>query len=81
MSKERKSTINGSFNYGEFATILKVKHFKPDIVKASEACKNSRQVTENHFEELLEMVKIGSSAERTMEDGIKLSRHACYLIV
>lgn len=27
------------------------------------------------------MVKIGSGAERGFDDGVKLSRYACYLIV
>lgn len=57
------------------------RHFKPVIDKAKEACKNSGQQVKDHFEEFLEMVKIGSGAERPMEDGIKLSRYACYLIV
>ncbi len=34
-----------------------------------------------YFEEVLEMVRIGSGAERPMEDGVKLSRYVCYLIV
>lgn len=57
------------------------RHFKPVIDKAKEACKNSGQRAEDHFEDFLEMVKIGSGAERPMEDGVKLSRYACYLIV
>lgn len=61
--------------YSEF------RHFKPVIEKAKEACKNSGQPIENHFEDYLEMVKIGSGAERPFNDGIKLSRYACYLIV
>ena len=57
------------------------RHFKPVIEKAKEACKNSGQPVENHFEDYLEMVKIGSGAERPFDDGVKLSRYACYLIV
>ncbi|MBU2554195.1 MAG: DNA damage-inducible protein D [Bacteroidetes bacterium] len=57
------------------------RHFKPVIEKAKEACVNSGQEIENHFEDFLEMVKIGSGAKRPMEDGVKLSRYACYLIV
>jgi DNA-damage-inducible protein D len=57
------------------------RHFKPVIEKAKEACKNSGQNVADHFEEFLEMVKIGSGAERGFDDGIKLSRYACYLIV
>ena len=56
------------------------RHFLPVIEKAKIACKNSGQRIENHFEDILEMVEIGSGAERTL-DSVKLSRYACYLIV
>jgi DNA-damage-inducible protein D len=61
--------------YSEF------RHFKPVIEKAKEACINSKQLVEDHFEDFLEMVTIGSGALRPMEDGVKLSRYACYLVV
>lgn len=57
------------------------RHFKPVIDKAKVACENSGQDVTDHFEDFLEMVKIGSGAERGFEDGVKLSRYACYLIV
>lgn len=57
------------------------RNFKPVIDKAKEACKNSGQAIENHFVDFHEMVKIGSGAERGFDDGVKLSRYACYLIV
>lgn len=57
------------------------RNFKPVIDKAKEACKNSGQPIENHFVDFHEMVKIGSGAERGFDDGVKLSRYACYLIV
>lgn len=57
------------------------RNFKPVIDKAKEACKNSGQVIGNHFVDFHEMVKIGSGAERGFDDGVKLSRYACYLIV
>jgi DNA-damage-inducible protein D len=60
--------------YSEF------RHFIPVIERAKEACKNSGQLIENHFEDMLDMVRIGSGAEREVE-SIKLSRYACYLIV
>lgn len=60
--------------YSEF------RHFLPVIERAKEACNNSDQPIQDHFEEYLEMVPIGSGAERKME-SIKLSRFACYLIV
>jgi len=57
------------------------RHFKPVIIKAKEACVNSGQLVEDHFEVFLEMVAIGSGAQRPFDDGVKLSRFACYLIV
>lgn len=56
------------------------RHFLPVIEKAKIACENSGQRIENHFEDILEMVEIGSGAERPL-DSVKLSRYACYLIV
>lgn len=56
------------------------RHFLPVIGKAKIACQNSGQRVEDHFEDILEMVGIGSGAERPV-DSIKLSRYACYLIV
>ncbi|MCA4896134.1 MAG: DNA damage-inducible protein D [Cytophagales bacterium] len=56
------------------------RHFLPVIERAKEACKNSGQSIANHFEDILEMVPIGSGAQRTSE-SVKLSRYACYLIV
>lgn len=56
------------------------RHFLPVIEKAKIACENSGQRIENHFEDILEMVEIGSRAERPVE-SVKLSRYACYLIL
>ena len=56
------------------------RHFKPVIDKAKEACKNSGYAVADHFEDILDMVSIGSGAEREIDD-VKLSRYACYLIV
>ncbi|NEW84147.1 MAG: DNA damage-inducible protein D [Mariniphaga sp.] len=66
---------------GKILEYSEFRHFKPVIEKAREACIKSGLLVENHFENYLEMVKIGSGAERPFEDGIKLSRYACYLIV
>lgn len=66
---------------GKILEYSEYRHFKPVIEKAKEACRNSGQEIANHFEDFLEMVRIGFGAERPMEDGVKLSRHACYLIV
>jgi DNA-damage-inducible protein D len=57
------------------------RNFKPVIEKAKEACENSGEEIGNHFVEFHEMVRIGSGAERGFDDGVKLSRYACYLIV
>jgi DNA-damage-inducible protein D len=56
------------------------RHFKPAIDRAKEACKDSGYTASDHFEDILDMVSIGSGAERKLED-VKLSRYACYLIV
>lgn len=56
------------------------RHFTPVIEKAKEACKNSDNNIEDHFDHVLDMVKIGSGAKREIED-VRLSRYACYLII
>lgn len=56
------------------------RHFVPVIERAKEACRNSGIKIPDHFEDILTMVKIGSGAEREIED-VRLSRYACYLIV
>lgn len=56
------------------------RHFTPVIGKAKIACKNSGQAVADHFEDVLEMVGIGSGAKRSIE-SMKLSRYACYLII
>jgi DNA-damage-inducible protein D len=67
--------LSKALEYSEY------RNFKPVIEKAKEACKNSGQEIADHFVEFHEMVKIGSGAERGFDDGVKLSRYACYLIV
>lgn len=54
--------------------------FLPVIDKAKHACKNSSQLVKEHFAHVSDMVKIGSNAERLVDD-YQLSRYACYLIV
>jgi DNA-damage-inducible protein D len=56
------------------------RHFLPVIGKAREACQNSHHPVADHFEDVLDMVEIGSGAQREVED-VRLSRYACYLIV
>lgn len=45
---------------GKILEYSEFRHFKPVIEKAREACRNSGQPVENHFEDYLGMVKIGS---------------------
>ncbi len=56
------------------------RHFLPVIERAKIACENSAQLVSDHFEDILEMVPLGSGALRKFE-GVKLSRYGCYLIV
>lgn len=56
------------------------RHFLPVVERAREACRNSGQPVADHFEDILEMVEIGSGARRELPD-VRLSRYACYLIV
>lgn len=56
------------------------RHFLPVVERAKEACGKSSQPITDHFEDVLEMVDIGSGAKRQLPD-IRLSRYACYLIV
>ena len=56
------------------------RHFLPVVERAREACRNSGHLVTDHFEDILEMVDIGSGAKRELPD-VRLSRYACYLIV
>lgn len=56
------------------------RHFQPVIERAKDACRNSGHPVDDHFEDILDMVEIGSGAKRQIAD-IRLSRYACYLIV
>ncbi len=55
------------------------RNFVNVIEKAKIACKNSGQSVEDHFVDTNKKVKIGSEAEREIDD-IMLTRYACYLI-
>lgn len=81
----RKTNQHGQdfWSARDFSKILEYsefRHFIPVLNKAKEACKNSNQIIKDHFEDVLEMVSIGSGAQREIQD-VKLSRYACYLIV
>ena len=56
------------------------RHFLPVVERARAACRNSNQAEADHFEDILDMVEIGSGARRELPD-VRLSRYACYLIV
>ena len=56
------------------------RHFLPVIERARAACQNSGHALTDHIEDVLDMVQIGSGAERELAD-VRLSRYACYLIV
>ena len=78
---KRKNENNAEFwSARELANILgysEYRHFLPVIEKAKESCINSKQPINEHFEDYLDMVKLGQGAERPISD-IKLSRYACY---
>jgi DNA-damage-inducible protein D len=65
--------IQEKLGYSEWRNFLKV------ITKAKEAAKNSGANVDNHFVDVNKMVKIGSEAERSVDD-VMLTRYACYLI-
>jgi DNA-damage-inducible protein D len=52
--------------------------FKSAIQRAQEACQDAGQDVADHFHLEVKMVKLGSGAQRKIED-IYLSRYACYL--
>jgi DNA-damage-inducible protein D len=56
------------------------RHFLPVIERAREACQKSGLALADHIEDVLDMVEIGSGAQREIAD-MRLSRYACYLIV
>lgn len=81
--KQTDEKGNESWSARDLAKVLKYseyRHFLPVIERAREACTNSGQQLADHFEDILEMVDIGSRAKRKI-DSVKLSRYACYLIV
>ncbi len=55
------------------------RNFETAVKKAKIACKNSGQPTKKHFVDVTDMIEIGRTASRAVQD-ILLSRYACYLI-
>ena len=56
------------------------RNFISVIDRAKQACINSAQSIQDHFEDLVDSAAIGSGAKREIRD-CRLSRYACYLIV
>ena len=53
--------------------------FEEVISRAIRTTLNTKQIAENHFRQLTNMVKVGSNTMRSIKDW-KLDRYACYLI-
>lgn len=54
-------------------------NFSDALDRAKKSCKNSKVEVSDHFRDVTKMVKIGSAAERKIND-IMLTRYACYLV-
>jgi DNA-damage-inducible protein D len=84
--EEIKQTDENGNEYWTARLLAKVleytdfRNFYAVITKAKEACLNSGQTLEKHFEDFDEMIQIGFGAERLVQ-SYKFSRYACYLIV
>lgn len=65
---------------GKVLDYSEYRHFLPVIDRAREACQKSGFALADHIEDVLDMVNIGSGAQREIAD-VRLSRYACYLIV
>ncbi len=81
--RQRDSDGNEFWSARKLAKVLdysEYRHFLPVIERAREACLNSGHALVDHIEDVLDMVPIGSGAQRKVAD-VRLSRYACYLIV
>ncbi|MEL7936519.1 DNA damage-inducible protein D [Pseudomonas delhiensis] len=84
--EQLKQVDEGGMEYWSARSLAKLldyseyRHFLPVLARAKEACSNSGHAIEDHFEDALGMVVIGSGAQRELQD-VRLSRYACYLVV
>lgn len=53
--------------------------FKDVLTRAQESCQNAGESNTDHFADVGKMVKLGSGAERQIDD-MMLTRYACYLV-
>lgn len=67
-------SLSKLLDYSEF------RHFQAVLARAMDACAGSGYEVDDHFEDSLVLVSIGSGASRKLRD-VKLSRYACYLAV
>ncbi len=51
--------------------------FKDVLVRAKESCENAGEILSDHFADAGKMVKVGSGAERQVDD-VMLTCYACY---
>ena len=65
--------LQGLLGYSEWRNFTNV------IEKAKDACKNSKNLIEDHFVDVSKMVEVGSGADRQIVN-YRLTRYACYLI-
>jgi DNA-damage-inducible protein D len=81
----KQATADGSefWRARELSKVLQYtewRNFNKVINRAMLSCKNSGYEVSDHFVEVNKMVKIGSGADKKLED-YQLTRYACYLIV
>ena len=79
-SNEQKSEYWSARELAKILGYSEYRHFLPVVQKAKEACINSGQDINHHFEDVLDMIELGKTATRQVQN-ILLSRYACYLIM
>jgi DNA-damage-inducible protein D len=55
-------------NLSKLLDYSEYRHFQSVLNRAKEACSNSGQSIEDHFEDVLAMVRIGSGAQKELQD-------------